>query len=1693
MRSAGIPPARLGGRQLVSFLQELRPRFEALAQALPNVSSTIARLSRLSTLRLSEARGSPSVINTSVFKLSPRAASFAAWLAHQLQQPDISVDQLKNPVYLDAVAVLWLHSVAIRNFGDPPLEGSLPNHPYPDRVITSLQKSRNLPGALDSGYLSWIESVKQHSPGSELISLFKSLRVVEERAFEQLGPGQSRPPPRLDERGLSTAHWYHPRPAELKKLQEFINRELDPQHHTRYRHEAGLIALSIATCRDVHSLLRWKFHDLEDDDVGENRFRLSVRPTRYGNRLFAEWHKIEHGVRSAVASVRLPHVLSKWLISLHPGVGTQRLYRLLPVTAGSDWAKQAYECLAQELNCTPARAELITRDLLVRLLYERTTNSALTRFWRSDALNQIERVDRVALSHYLQPSGHRADISYDQALCDALGVSEKWPMANVKVQLGSAPLSEGWVRHILKELTTATNLASDPIDRHNAVAHLSLFVSILGTGHRRSTSPFPFPWDFFPSERLVFICDKMVTGSEARFVPLSPTVLSYLEDYAAHLIQLAGEISLPTATRTYARNTADLLGFCQDPPSSIKSLDFVPHAGTFFLLKKDGTVTRKPLTTNGLDTYIKQLTNATQTVRRLRTTIGQNLWEQGCSGRVIQAFLGHQPELHVHGPASTWSVMDVAQKLSPAIEQYFQRNLELSPRPVKTWQPTRYRPSLQAFAHDPEHEIFAPGYEGRHRENEWAQQRARSVIRRELSEYLLSTTTASGIRIDSSERKRLEERVRQELGSDPIGQKKVNAELEKQLDRLRGHPDSQIEVVERAFYLSAPGPIDIGFSRNLTLALSLRTIWADTVGTSVGRPRFDPTERLAQLTISLACFDGVIAPENLKGLVLAAAAGDYEVHGQHITLRCNIVTHTHDHEFCTRPGYASSALILGSSDHPSDASVEWTEIETRVCEILTKITRLESTTKWSIARLCLVMQPYWLLHLPGAMYSVAIGESKGPAADERAEAQLHGKELPSDLSAASSSSTRIQTQKSSKSLVLAGLRKLFTNARGILERGERRRVVQRAKLRAGLRSSLAQEILHLGQDTQIVGLLLSFIGRLLESGGPRKAVLALSSIETYFSSIAQELLEHAWDFDFESAEPEELQTLFEKIADRVSPKCRDVVLNLFCNHLRDELAIPYFSSRWFSPREPVRVRASLALPAHVTRAIGSLHRQKSEAARHAAVFLAIAHGYGLRRLEVFGLSESQFDAVSPMCLSVRKTQIADLKTRAGRRVIAKTMATAAIDSHIKQAVTLARTTNRDTGFIFESPTRDNHIAKVNPIVAQATEALRHATGSLSVVPHSLRHSFATLVGLAMMAPEKGSGRHLEALAAKFLSESYSYQARTLLCIPKDWPFGVDALAMALGQTTPSTLLNVYFHASHLVIADRCEALQPRHITQVRLSTMLAKERTALSKLGKRLTASQDGQSFDSMAVVHALIRRLDSDDTPPVTKEHELGSSSPDRWELFFRALVYRLEGDRSLEEMRDYLIEGLGVSTEVADKTISVYEELVLESAMDDFEPDSSSLVEPVTSHRVGVVRSGIEREDFVARVQAWTLSDLNNATRLRNLMHNWKERVKADNPAIVCRNESELNEALSILRALGADDSQLALRLHGDIDNTWLCQVLARFPKSETLSIRASRGNTRVKINEVSLNVRQKQNSRVPDGRDLHRALVGLFVAAR
>ena len=82
----------------------------------------------------------------------------------------------------------------------------------------------------------------------------------------------------------------------------------------------------------------------------------------------------------------------------------------------------------------------------------------------------------------------------------------------------SYALTNYQVRLIYESLKKHHDSAKCRISRHNALAHLTLFVCLLATGHRRSTTPFPFPWDFSPFEQLVFICDKLVT--EAKHVLL---------------------------------------------------------------------------------------------------------------------------------------------------------------------------------------------------------------------------------------------------------------------------------------------------------------------------------------------------------------------------------------------------------------------------------------------------------------------------------------------------------------------------------------------------------------------------------------------------------------------------------------------------------------------------------------------------------------------------------------------------------------------------------------------------------------------------------------------------------------------------------------------------------------------------------------------------------------------------------------------------------------------------------------------------------------------------------------------------------------------------------------------------------------------------------------------------------------------
>lgn len=1711
LQIAGLHGDREGARLALSVLSGLAPRLEALRSPAPNLRSTIDALASVCILKVRDADHAKLQKRRQKVSFSG-AANFGEWLIEQLAHES---PPIHDPIWLDVMAVRWLYSAAVRSFGDQ--LGAPKKVSSPDRDFSQLitKSARIDSSALDIGYEKWLHLVSEQAPSCGVPGLVESLRSIIELPLQTPRPRAPTSPPRLKERQLLTSHWLHIRPAKHRELIESLSKELrapsilpdadldyrsidtkdassktiaDDTQRAGHHYEAILLLLSIQTSHSIQALLQWPVHPSRTNRQDGNSFQhfstqsKTHRQTTYAK---AKWVKTLDGT---TAIVDLPFEVQSWLSDLHPGIGAPNLGSLLPFSRKA-WDARAYEFLADKLGCSASRAELITRDLLPRLLYERTSNSALVNFWRADSELATDRAERLALGHYLKPAGARASQALAKACYDALGPDIYKPGTHA-VFLSRHSEAINWVviQTVLRSLEEEYEAASEPVARHNALARLVLFILLIATGHRRSVSPFPFPWDFSLPDRLVFICDKLITGSEARFVPLPGVALAYLQRYAKGLRRICRLVQ--GEAREYAEQTASFLSFDTNPPKSSRLTNFHPSVGVFFLLEQDGTLSRKKLTTGALDLHIEQLTNVRQLTAKLRSLMAQELWEKGCSGRVVQAFLGHQPEMHVHGAASSWSVFDVAEHITPIVQKILVEWLQCRESIEGDHYPSPFFPSLDDTKSQGTSPQTALGYEGRKREKAWLEYRAQTVLRREISERLLVPATDATVAeelLTKDDQKRIFERLETDLRHDPVAMRGVSAILEAKLSKS----EQSIRTKASDWASATPGPVEIGFSRLLRCAHVFRSIWERSVGLPIGNPEFDTLEALAHLAISLVSFDAVLAKENLESLVLAAANVEFETRQGEITLRATVATRTHDYEFSVRPGAVSSALVLGIAKRREDNAFDWPQVEQRMQTILHKLLCLGSQQKWSAPRLCLVFRPYWLIRLPGAMYSVSIGEYKGPAADAVSEAMLHGKHPPPPPTRPLSLVEPARAVEDDQQEALKGLKLHFRNARGELEKGEQRRRVQRAKLRSSVRAELNEDMLRWSSSSQIVYLLLTFIDRLLDKGGHREKSLAVRSIEKYFTLVAEALIREAWTIDFESCDANTLANLFDSVAQKIDQDLGPTALKYFAAHLQDSMRTPYFGARWSNPRSPVRIRTSLVLPQHVDRALTLLAKQADPLSRQASTLIATCAGYGLRRLEAFGLAGHQFDAHQNHHLSVTRTLVADLKTKWSRRVIPSPLLAGPAAERLTQEIQLARTSPREVQYLFEADTRDYRINSVSKISALATTALRVATGNPAIVPHHLRHSFGTVLGIAVLAGSK-SDSSLSRLATRLLGAGYTKVASSVLNHPNDWPFSVDAIANVLGHADVGMFLNTYFHASHWVISDRCAQWQPRQVQQARLGNIFDVDRTTLSKLQTRLKASYSKAEIALDEMVKEIARRHEDTTADRQLDPYQFRAQYSDQWSHVFRALLYRLDSDLTLAEMWSYASAHLSFSADRVHAISRRYTHFVRETGFDDFEPASSELIDAVASHRSGVVRGRLERESFTSAVQQWANAAPENRSALEELLSIWVDRVDPIAPRIVCQNMDELQRTITTLESLGATAAHLGFELHGDQLDPWLVKAQEMISIESHASVRASRGSARVKVPEVSIVVKQVPGSPVPDGRDFHRALVSMYLAS-
>jgi hypothetical protein len=295
----------------------------------------------------------------------------------------------------------------------------------------------------------------------------------------------------------------------------------------------------------------------------------------------------------------------------------------------------------------------------------------------------------------------------------------------------------------------------------------------------------------------------------------------------------------------------------------------------------------------------------------------------------------------------------------------------------------------------------------------------------------------------------------------------------------------------------------------------------------------------------------------------------------------------------------------------------------------------------------------------------------------------------------------------------------------------------------------------------------------------------------------------------------------------------------------------------------------------------------------------------------------------------------------------------------------------------------------------------------------------------------------------------------------------------------------------LVISDRCDQWQPRYLQQARLGNILNVDRTTLSKLQTRLKATTSKAEIVLDEMVKEIARRHEDPTIDRQVDPYQSRAQFSEQWSHVFRALLYRLDNDLTLGEMWSYASDHLSFSPARIQEISRRYAHFVRETGFDDFEPASSDLIDAVASHRNGVVRGRLERESFTSTAQRWTNASPENRSALEELLRIWVARVDPIYPRIVCQNTNELQLAIMTLENLGATTAQLSFELHGDPLDPWLVKAQEFCPIDSYSSNRASRGSARVKVPEVSIAVKQVPGSPVPDGRDFHRALVGLYLA--
>ena len=391
-----------------------------------------------------------------------------------IKKRDTESIDLSEEIELDFIAMIWLKSCILKNYPDQlltlqkSLETITHGIPFSIDSLSSLVKPDDEGIAiLEEGYTkhgidAWVSAweVKKlrvevewgfdqnlclvaFSAESELA------QVIEESVAVSAGKRNSRNySSNLSERELLKTHWFFPKKLESEGLKKFFRENLkDGAIHAA---DAMLIALAISTFRSVEEVLKMRFGKYgEIIPNGHDAItNLEEKHPAYKPNAFF-WEKYNKNSGEKIASIRLPNIISDYLLAYLPSTGYVDIFEILP----KHLRENPFHCYEKIRHIFPNRShlkKLILRDYLSRLMYSKTTNSALVRYFQGDGLEKNERSERLALSFYLNFENERAIEPYADGCKYIFGKYGNFVGTNFQNNLNQLHLSFEEIRNAVK-------------------------------------------------------------------------------------------------------------------------------------------------------------------------------------------------------------------------------------------------------------------------------------------------------------------------------------------------------------------------------------------------------------------------------------------------------------------------------------------------------------------------------------------------------------------------------------------------------------------------------------------------------------------------------------------------------------------------------------------------------------------------------------------------------------------------------------------------------------------------------------------------------------------------------------------------------------------------------------------------------------------------------------------------------------------------------------------------------------------------------------------------------------------------------------------------------------------------------------------------------------------------------------------